>query len=465
MVGFSLIFQRMLLEFGALAKYLRLHGVTAHFTIGGHFPTIEYSKTLELIPELDTVVRHEGELTILELYNSLDNPDHWQNIKGIAFRKKGKVKVTAPRPLISNLDSLPFPTRSTNIKKHRGIGLCSIIASRGCYYDCSFCSVRQFYHNAPGKKRRTRSPSHVAQEMENLFRNGIRIFKFVDDDLGMKTKPQKNWISEFAHELKKRRMAEEILWRISNRIDELDIDILNMLKEVGLTFLYIGIESGNNQGLKTCNKHYSVDDIYRGLEILEKVDMNFDYGFMILTPDSTLNSIEEDLRFLRNLTSNGRAIVHFTKMLPYVGTPISDRLKREGRLEGTIDFPNYRFIDPKIDLMELFLSKSFHNAIFEGGVVNKLRMLIFDLEVLNRFFAEKYDTETYEKSVKDLVIRYNESALETMELALRFMKKHDYKDILYYWTTFEFLVQQELEAQSKINASIDMLTTEEHRAR
>lgn len=461
-VGFSLIFQRMLLEFAALAKYLRLHGVTAHFTMGGHFPTIEYAKTLELIPELDTVVRHEGENTILELYHSLDNPDLWLKIKGIAFRKNGKVQVTAPRPLISDLDSLPFPTRRANTQKHRGIGLCSILASRGCYYDCSFCSVREFYHSAPGPKRRSRSPSNVALEMEHLFRNGIRIFKFIDDDLGMKTKSQKDWISEFACELKRRHMAEEILWRISNRIDELDIDCLSMLKEVGLTFLYIGIESGNNQGLKTCNKNYSVDDIYRALGILEKVDMNFDYGFMMLTPDSTLKSIEEDLRFLRNLTLNGRVIVHFTKMFPYVGTPISERLKREGRLEGTIDFPNYRFIDPRLDIMEIFLAKSFHNAIFEtNGVVNKLRMLIFDVEVLNRFFAEKYDTEKYEKSIRDLVIRYNESALETIELALRFMKKHDYGDILYYWDTFEFLVQQELEAQSQISASIEMLVPEE----
>jgi len=69
--------------------------------------------------------------------------------------------------------------------------------------------------------------------------------------------------------------------------------------------------------------------------------------------------------------------------------------------------------------------------------------------------------EKYEKLIRDLVMSYNESALETIELALRFMKKHDYEDILYYWDTFEFLVQQELEAQSRISASIEMLVPEE----
>jgi len=242
----------------------------------------------------------------------------------------------------------------------------------------------------------------------------------------------------------------------------LDPDYLRILEDVGLTFIYTGIESGTNQGLKTCNKNYSMGDVYRALQTLDDVGMHFDYGFMILTPDSTLRSIEADLRFLSNLTHNGRAIVHFTKMFPYVGTPIAERLRREGRLEGTIDFPSYRFIDPKLNLMEAFLVKSFHHAIFHpDGIVNRLRMLLFDVEVLRKFFAERYDIEEYEKSLRNLIIRYNESALETIDIALRFMKKHDYKDILYYWDTFEFLSQQELIVQSRINASIDTLIPEE----
>ena len=461
-VGFSLIFQRMLKEFSDLAKYLRLHDITVHFTMGGHFPTIEYEKTLELIPELDTVIRHEGEHTLLELYHSLNTPELWQNIQGISYRKNGVILATPPRPLISDLDSLPFPTRRATSLEHRGIRLCSILASRGCYYDCSFCSVREFYHSAPGQKRRTRSPANVAEEMEILFKNGTQIFKFIDDDLGMKTQVHRDWINEFSYELKRRNMADNILWRISNRIDELDVECLRALKAVGLTFLYIGIESGNDQGLITCNKNYTVEDVNRGLRILEKEEMNFDFGFMLLTPDSTLESIEEDAVFLETLTVDGRGVVHFTKMFPYVGTPISERLKKEGRLEGTIDYPNYRFLDPKLDVMEVFLSKCFHDAIFDPkGVVNKLRILLFDVEVLNRFFIEKYDVKQYEESVRKLVMRYNESALETIRLAHDFLKKHDYEDVLRYWDAFELLAQQELNVHSEINRSMENLDVTE----
>jgi len=139
-VGFSLIFQRMLGDFKGLIEYLRYRGVTAHFTMGGHFPTIEFKQVLEMIPGLDTVIRHEGEETLLELFRNLHSPDLWPQVKGIAYRTGRNVEVTAPRPLIKDLDSLPFPVRSNEL---RNTGLASVIASRGCYYDCNFCSIQE----------------------------------------------------------------------------------------------------------------------------------------------------------------------------------------------------------------------------------------------------------------------------------------------------------------------------------
>ncbi|MEJ2272558.1 MAG: radical SAM protein, partial [Candidatus Bathyarchaeota archaeon] len=145
------------------------------------------------MPELDTVITHEGEITILELFKNLSNPDNWFEINGIAFRKNGEVIYNSPRKLIENLDSIPFPIRGGEKKTYRGIKSASILASRGCYYNCNFCSIRQFYLDAPGSKRRSRSARNVAQEMEQLYKRKVRVFKFVDDDLGMKTKVQKEW--------------------------------------------------------------------------------------------------------------------------------------------------------------------------------------------------------------------------------------------------------------------------------
>jgi anaerobic magnesium-protoporphyrin IX monomethyl ester cyclase len=448
----------MVHEFKELLKYLRKNGVSAHFTIGGHFPTIEYEKTLQLMPELDTVVTHEGEITILELFKNLKRPDKWRGITGIAFKINGEITCTPPRQLIENLDSLPFPIRGGKKQNYRGINCASILASRGCYYNCSFCSIRQFYLKAPGPKRRSRSAFNVAQEMEKLYKKNVRIFKFVDDDLGMKTKAQKTWINEFASELKRRKIGNKILWRISNRLDELDLDCLKILKQVGLTFVYLGIESGNNPGLKTCNKHYMVKDVFNALDLLERADMKFDYGFMMFTPNTTFDSIEEDLKFLRKLTLNGRALVHFTKMFPYAGTSIEEQLKRDGRLEGTLDYPTYQFNDRRINLMEVFVTKTFHEAFFgSSAIVNKLRLLYLDVEIIRKFYPNRFNLDEYANSLRNTIIDYNESALETLEIALNFMRKHDYEDILYFWTTLEFLTRQEISSQSSIDKRITTL--------
>jgi radical SAM superfamily enzyme YgiQ (UPF0313 family) len=458
-LGFSLIFQGMLPEFVDLIKYLRANEVKSHFTMGGHLPTIEFRKVLETIPEVDTVIRHEGEITLLELYNCLNNPELWSNIRGIAYRKNGKIESTPPRPLIETLDSLPFPARRKTMDTFRKMGICSIQASRGCFFNCSYCSIRQFYSEAPGLKRRTRSPQNVAKEMELLFKQGVRFFKFIDDDLGMSSKAQRDWLKQFAVELKLRCMADHILWRISVRVDELDAAILTMLKEVGMDFVFLGIEAGCEQSLKTFNKGYNVEDIYRGVEILEQVGIEFEYGFMLFDPECSFDSVRENFAFLAELCKDGRVPVHFTKVFPYVGTSIAGKLQQEGRLTGTLAAPNYTYHDKRLLVLEAFVYKAFHDAFFgSSGLSGKFQMLKFDNKVLEKFFPGQFNLDVYSQRIKQLTQRYNDSALESLNLALDFIEKHSYEEILHYWWLIENLVQEELEAQSRISASLSRLT-------
>ncbi|KUK44384.1 MAG: radical SAM protein [Euryarchaeota archaeon] len=457
-IGFSLIFQRMIFDFAELIDYLRNNGVKSHFTIGGHFPTLEYEKILELLPGLDTVVRHEGELTLLDLYRHLKSQSQWSEIRGIAYRRNGAIEVTSPRPLIQDLNSLPFPVREDKMRDHRGVGVCSILASRGCYYDCSFCSVQEFYSGAPGPRRRSRSPSNVVKEMEQLFERGARIFIFKDDDFSMKSRTQQRWIDEFSYLLKESGLADQILWRISCRVDEVDRNMLNKLKTVGLDFLYLGIESGCEQGLKTCNKHYGVEDIYKTLDIIESSRINFEYGFMFFDPDTDLGSVKDNISFFETLCKDGRVVVHFTKMFPYVGTQIAHKLRAEGRLEGSIDSPDYRYKDARIDLLEAFFTDAFHKMLFEPeGLVNKLQYAKFDSVILNKFFSDIYDAKNYMKSVSHLTKVSNESILETMRLAADFIDDHDHVGIIKNWYMLKELAEQERYVQDVIGSEVDKL--------
>lgn len=458
-VGFSLIFQRMLFDFAELISFLRKDGVSAHFTMGGHFPTIDYKEIFKIIPGLDSVVRHEGEKTLLELYNHIDNSDTWPHIKGIAYRDNGKIRETPPRPLIEDLDTLPFPLRSERVSTVRGLGIYSVLASRGCHYDCSFCSIQTFYREPPGPNRRTRSPSNVARELEELFLKRCgRIFIFKDDDLCTRNMKERRWIKDFCHELKKKKLSDDILWRISCRADEIDADLMRHLKEVGLFSLYIGIESGSNQGLKTCNKHYTVDAVHKGLEILRNLNLSFDFGFMMFDPDSTFTSIRENITFLKTIGKDGRVGVHFTKMFPYAGTPIARRLKKEERLVGTIDSPDYMFEDQRLNLLQHFFSEAFHSWNFDtDGLVNKLQLAKFDAMVTDKYFSHSFDTENYLQTIQEFTRQSNAQALETMSISARFMEKRSIDEILNNWYVLEHLARKELNEQKRLTRLVDQL--------
>ena len=105
-----------------------------------------------------------------------------------------------------------------------------------------------------------------------------------------------------------------------------------------------------------------------------------------------------------------------------------------------------------------FLIKTFHEAFFgDRALLNKLRLLIFDIEVIKKFYPDQYCLNEYIKSIKEIIIKYNNSAVETIEMALKFMRNHDYDEILYYWNSLDYLTQQELTSQSKINKMVSKL--------
>lgn len=443
LVGFSLIFQGMLPDFADLIAFLRASGVRAHFTIGGHFPSIAWERTLAVIPGLDTVVRHEGELTLLELLRSLERPADWSRIPGLALRRRGRAMITPPRPLVADLDDLPFPVRRKGTLTSRAVGIVSLVSSRGCYYDCSFCSVRSFYGEPPGPLRRTRSPAGVVDEMEALFHEkGARVFIFKDDDLATRGPRARAWIESFARELRARGLGRRIAWRISCRIDDLDPKVLRRLRTVGLTWVYLGIESGSDQGLRTFNKRFSVEDVREGVARLRRLGLAFDYGFMLLDPNSTFASVNESVSFLEDLGRRGDVSVHFTKMYPYVGTAVASRLAAERRLAGTDAAPDYSFLDRRLDLFQGFLSNAFHGRNFgPDGLVSASRMAAFDLELVTRFGARGRSTREYGSAIRSITAEGNAVAISAIRRALAVLEGRSFAACLAAWPHLQDLAR------------------------
>lgn len=459
LVGFSIIFQYTLHEFGELMETLRKQGINSHFTAGGHYPSLRPQNTFAELSNLNSIVLFEGELTTAKLLHKLKSPHEWPSIPGLAFRRGNKIIVNPLRPLIEDLDMLPWPQRG-NIQQHsRGFGTAPILASRGCLHNCSFCSIRQFYSSVPGALRRSRSPQEVVEEMKSLYdQRGVRLFLFQDDDFAAKSPVQRRWVNSFLHSLEKSGLKKKVGWKISCRVDDIDRKIMSECKDHGLMVVYMGIESGNNQGLKTLNKHVTVEQNFAAMQILKDLGIEFDLGFMLFDPDSTLESVHENIIFLRKVAQMGGPPVAFVKMLPLAGTAIEKKLSDEGRLCGNDIRPDYEFLDKRLDYYSLFVMLNFSDRNSNpNGLVEKLRQAYFDCIVAGFFDRDQY-IDCYQQGLKNLIDKANRGILDALEKSINLVKSlSDSEAVALAWPQLNTFAHQEHLIQEEILSELDLL--------
>ncbi|MGA1996193.1 MAG: radical SAM protein [Bryobacteraceae bacterium] len=414
LVGFSLIFQYYVPRFRALAAYLRDNGIACHFCAGGHYPSLRYEHVLRDVPELDSVVRFEGEITSAELMQRLAEGRDWHDVTGIAYRDGDRCIANGPRPLLADLDELPFPARPLeSALTVLGRRASPILASRGCCRDCSFCSIRQFYGQVPGKKVRTRNPAKVVQEMKALYEeNGVSIFLFQDDDFPVWGPFGRRWIARFIDSLREQGLYGKVIWKISCRSDEVEPELFARLRDAGLYVVYLGIESGNETGLRALNKQLRLDDSLQAVRILKDLDLCFTYGFMLFDPSSTFDSVRENTAYLRQITADGGVPAVFCRMLPYAATPIEHQLAMEGRLRGSVHNPDYNFLDPRLNsYFETLNNLVAHWMNGSDALSSQLNFAWHEYWVLRRLYSPMAGLREYEHSLRSITQRCNDYLL------------------------------------------------------
>lgn len=424
LIGFSLIFQFYVDRFGALIRYLRDNGIACHFTMGGHFPSLSYENTLELVPELDSVVRFEGEMTILELVDRLSTSQDWRSIAGIAYRDAAdKVIATELRSLVPDLDSLPYPERhagrSMTILGRRAIPL---LASRGCIRTCSFCSIHVFYRVAPGKVVRTRKPTRVVEEMRYLHeREGITIFLFQDDDFPVYGTVWRRWANDFVDALHRARLPGRVIWKINCRADAVDPVLFARMREAGLFMVYMGLESGSKEGLATLHKQITVEQNLRAVQNLKRLGLMFEFGFMLFDPSTNFDSVIESVHFLRTIVGDGTAPATFCRMIPYDGTPIKSALISSGRFKGDICNPDYDFLDPRVDSFFHALNEMVHVSGWIHGIgalTVQLQYAKGEVAVMEGLFPQLPGLAEYKETLRRITASANQLLFRIVEEVL-----------------------------------------------
>ena len=415
-IGFSIIFQYHIFDFRDMLNFLRDNGVRAHISAGGHYPSLRHNEIFKIINNLDSVVLFEGEYTFLELVKAIYSGNDWKKVNGIAFGDNNIVKVNKLRPLEIKLDNFPVPLRPPLKDYALGFKYATLLAGRGCYYDCAFCSIRQFYEQPEGPVKRIRDPEFVAEEMKYLYdTKECRIFMFQDDDFPVNPKTEKNWIYKFCTEIANRGLKEKILWKINCRPDEIEKDSFIMMKEHGLFIAYLGIENGTDEGLKIMNKHINRDKNIEAVNILKELDIYYDFGFMLFHPWSTLPSITENLNFLKEITGDGSSPVTYCKLLPYAETKIEKQLAQEGRLTGLTCFEDYNFLDKRLDTLFNYSSYLFSDWInSHNGILNTSRWAKYTSLVMNFFYSGDNLSGSVDTNIKNATAASNLFIIETL---------------------------------------------------
>jgi radical SAM superfamily enzyme YgiQ (UPF0313 family) len=380
LVGFSLIFQYLVPFFAKLLAELRAAGVETHFTMGGHYASFEPARLLTAMPGLDSVVRFEGEETLVNLAGRLAARETWSDLPGIAYRgARDEAIINPPCPGKPDLDALPWPDRDDLDYLSQPLPSASILGGRGCPWNCSFCSIASFYagNGTPGRRRR--DPLRVVDEMEYLSRQrGVRILLWQDDDFLAGGAAGVRWAHEIARECVARGLHHNLRWRIACRSDEVRLETLEPLAAAGLTHVYLGVESGDPHDLRDLNKHLSPQIHLEARDVLHQLGLSYDFGFMLMQPWSTWLSVRNNLAFLASFAGDGSAPVAFCRTLPYAGTALASRLAAEGRLHADDPESAYDFLDPRLDALYGWLNATFGERNFgRSGTGRWLRSLLF----------------------------------------------------------------------------------------
>jgi len=315
-------------ELFGLIERLKGSGAVRQVAAYGFYPTFYFKEILEGCPAIDYVVLGEPEETFSELASSLAAGEKSSEIAGLA-RREGDTVTWSRRPLIKDLDSLPFPVRTRGMFK---IPEVNIQGSRGCYGACTFCYINPFYGEV--SHWRGRSPENIVTEIDQIIdRWGYRDFYFVDPNFFGPGERGQRRARQLASLLKER----QIRFGIEGRANDIHDKTIGPLVEAGLRHILIGLESGRDESLKRMNKMTTVAQNERALEILRKNGIQPNIGFIMFEPDSNLEDIRVNFEFLKrnrlleNLAITANLLYHHQIILR--GTPAFQHLAREGRLE------------------------------------------------------------------------------------------------------------------------------------
>jgi len=318
-----------------IAEVVRKCDETVPIAMGGPHVSFEIESSFRDLPALDYIGIGEGEHTMVELARALGGRMDVRDVRGLALREPGAGRIVrnAPRPLEDDLDTLPLPAREL-VPLARYLAFdshASVVTSRGCPYECIFCSAPQW----TGRKVRYRDPVSCVDEIEELARLGFTEITIEDD---LFTLYRKHFLA-VCGELERR--ATGIRWNAFSRVDTITPEIVQTMARAGCQAICFGVESGNQEVLDLVKKNSNLQKVKDAMRMTQDAGISALASFIIGLPGETEETLRKTVAFADELQSEFGSLYGFHILAPFPGTEVREKAKEYGLDILTSDWTKY----------------------------------------------------------------------------------------------------------------------------
>ena len=312
--------------------------------MGGPHVSIKYDEVLKICPDVDFLIRGEGEESFVELSRALDPGGKELSaighkvspIKGISYRWNGEIVHNPERDFIQDLDSIPFPARNLLLNKNsynsEDMGL--LMTSRGCPYKCSYCATSIWK-----RKVRYRSVDNIIKEIKlviDIYRTTQ--FTLKDDSFTVNRKR----VIEFCDRLIKEKIR--INWDCNTRVNLVNEELLRKMKKAGCNSIKVGIETGSERILELMNKKITFNQCRKAANLFKKIGIHWTGYFMMGLPSETKEDVYQTLKFMKELKPD---YASFSVYEPFPGTDLFNIGLEKGLVKNERTFEDFFTISPK----------------------------------------------------------------------------------------------------------------------
>jgi len=310
-----------------IARQIKQKSPNLKIVLGGAHVTLLPEDTLASSNDIDIIVRGEGDNTIIDLLQALENNKALDKVAGITHRQDGKIIHTPERKDNVDMDSLPYPAfyllpwRKYQPHPPHGMAMPfgAMVTSRGCPYRCAYCSKPVF-----GSRFRAQSPTRVVEEMAYLQEKfGVKEIAFYDDSF---TLDQKR-VHAIVDLIISRKL--KIAWTCETRVNLVDKELLKRMKKAGCYAIAYGIESASSEIVKTLQKDITLKQVEDAIRATREAGIQVIGYFMLGSPGETPQTIQQTIDFAKKLKVD---FAQFSVTTPFPGTELYDIYMR-GRKE------------------------------------------------------------------------------------------------------------------------------------